>query len=184
MPQKAVIASLHAQKASKINNGDIMTGFLDEYKSEFKELKEKLKKTNEQLPKRTIKPREELLILSKGAVSLSIEDLIKDGAIKVQEGVSLESALEKTYKKVLESSTPSNKFTSSLSRLTPLINAIQFENKKLLNLYKAASKADVDEKTRAFLLRMSTAIGIASIILLTSYLASKWGIKLPFRMPI
>jgi hypothetical protein len=59
---------------------------------------------------------------------------------------------------------------------------LDYTNKKLLNIEKRLILSDWGEKSRAFLLRITTAIGIAIVVLATSYLAQKWGIPLPLRM--
>ena len=64
------------------------------------------------------------------------------------------------------------------------VSELVFARRRLLSLSGMLAAADRGEKIRAFILRMSTAIGVAAVILITSYLAQKWGIPLPLRMGV
>jgi hypothetical protein len=61
-------------------------------------------------------------------------------------------------------------------------NLLDSESKKTKYIEKKLVLSDWGEKSRAFLLRITTAIGIAIVVLAASYLAQKWGIPLPLRM--
>ncbi|MDO6611262.1 hypothetical protein Q4601_18870 [Shewanella sp. 1_MG-2023] len=72
--------------------------------------------------------------------------------------------------------------------LKQYLSAMPENYSKLLDNYEALQDerkieawADFREKLRLLLFRVLTAIGIASIILLTSFLAMIWGIPLPMR---
>jgi CRISPR/Cas system-associated protein Csx1 len=56
--------------------------------------------------------------------------------------------------------------------------------KSLMDFRRQEDWADSVEKTRLFLFRMLTAIGLASIILTTYYLGDRWGIPMPLRLPL
>ena len=55
---------------------------------------------------------------------------------------------------------------------------------QLGDLYKAASTADYKQRMRKFGFQMASAVGIATIILVTSYVAHRLGIPLPMMRPI
>ena len=53
----------------------------------------------------------------------------------------------------------------------------------LLSARKQEDWADSWEKFRLFIFRMATGIGLAALVLITYWLANRWGIPMPLRMP-
>ena len=86
------------------------------------------------------------------------------------------------YSAIMKSLEQNKMFRGCTENIHSTIRHLNSENQNLKKKDKAITKADWGEKFRAFLLRMFTALGIASILLLTSYLALEWKIPLPLRM--
>ena len=115
-----------------------------------------------------------------------ITGIVDDTINTVAEHHSLDVDNEE-IKKILDSKIDDGKkvvaqYGNSYSTVMIHIDRLHKERKELLDIKKELKKADIAEKFRTFILRVSTAVAIAGIILLTSYYAQKWGIPLPLRM--
>ncbi|MAC35648.1 MAG: hypothetical protein CME38_18900 [Haliea sp.] len=67
------------------------------------------------------------------------------------------------------------------------ISATRHETERVINRLKDFRKqedwADSWEKLRLFIFRLAAAIGFAAVVLATYWLAQKWNIPMPMRMP-
>ncbi|TKB03868.1 hypothetical protein E5672_07215 [Alteromonas portus] len=158
--------------------------FLDNFTQEYKESIQKLgsdarnntikssseaykKQCNGLLNNYTHKVVEEVLKLQRDNENVTAEEIKSALAEKCNSKVFRTNTLESSYKDIL------NKFSQAKNALD-----------KLVDVKKQYATMDWWEKCRALLLRVSTAIFIASIILFTSYLAKELEIPLPLRMGI
>lgn len=93
----------------------------------------------------------------------------------------LDQSREQEYKKIVEDEANGN---GSFNQTLKTYNALQQQLASMTDRRKQAVKADFLDRSRFLIFRMLTAIGIATVILATGYLAHKWGIPLPLlRIP-
>lgn len=100
----------------------------------------------------------------------------------IEEGIKAAQNSNETPERIFKSLTSSNKYSHKRSIVVASFNSLFYKNEQYEDLYKSTAKADRGEKFRALILRILTAISIATIILTTSYLAKIWDIPLPLRM--
>ncbi len=139
----------------------------------------------EHLPKALTKLFESLPIIghpNKDNFQLSIDKIYELSVIATKEHLKNNPSLLGDDRELID------KVKESSPELKQYLSAVPGNYVKLIDNYEALKNerkmevwADFREKLRFLVFRMLTAIGIASVILLTSFLAMTWGIPLPLR---
>lgn len=158
--------------------------FLDNFTQEYKESIEKL---GSDTRNNTIKSSPEAYKKQCEGLLNNYTHKVVDEVLKLQrnnENVTAEEIKNSLAEKYSAKTFQTNTFESSYRDILNKFSQAKNNLDKLVDVKKQYAKMDWWEKCRALLLRVSTAIFIASIILCASYLAKEWEIPLPLRMGI
>lgn len=162
--------------------------FINNAKERVSKFLEKLNQDRERANKTLMKDKY-LKIKLENLLKTTIEFTAQEAITLHQQRMGLQDIQSKLKESAiggfgLSIDVPDTKIVAKCDEIVSNYSSCLSENQKLKDLDVKIARLDLGEKIRAFCLRILTAIGIAAIVLLASYLAHKWGIPLPLRMGV